>query len=452
MYLKKIRVLVVLTAYLISASAFADRYLVIAEGNSFSNKTLSGIEAAGGNIQHLSNEVGLALVESDFQGFQDAVQSVRGIRSAPHSISMQAIQPLVGELVNADLAEPPVTFDDDFFFDLQWGHDAIDAVYAWEKGHRGAGVRVAVLDSGIDADHPDIAPNLNLALSTSFVPGEPVDVGILQPGPTFNHGTHVAGTIAAADNAYGVIGVAVKVLSQFTGSGDFGGIMMGMIHAALIDADVVNMSLGGTVPRNCTFGEEHFPAWECAELWTAGNRVANFVRAQGTLIIASAGNSSRNFNKDKAAKEFPNDLPGVVSVSATAPIGWALDPLNVDLDNLASYSNYGTSGIDLAAPGGDFSYPGNELCFGPVVVQSCWVLDMVFSTINGDGWFSWSAGTSMAAPHATGVAALIIGANGAPMKPSKVVAAMKAGADDLGKPGKDAMYGHGRVNANSSTD
>jgi subtilisin family serine protease len=91
------------------------------------------------------------------------------------------------------------------------------------------------------------------------------------------------------------------------------------------------------------------------------------------------------------------------------------------------------------------AYPGNENCLIAGLVRPCWVFDLVFSTGNG-GWY-WSAGTSMAAPHASGVAALIIGANGGDMKPSQVEAALRSSADDLGKPGNDDFYGAGRVNA-----
>ncbi len=432
----------------------ADQYLVMAKGNKFSNKLAANVEAAGGTIVYRMDKVGMALVDFASDDAAIAAEGIKGIRSVTFDVEAQFIEPMSsGEMSENHLPEPPFTGDDDFYFDLQWGHDAIDAVDAWDMGHTGAGARVAVLDSGIDPNHLDLAANVNTFLSTSFVPGETYDV---TPGFYFNHGTHVSGTIGAADNGYGVIGVApdvelvaVKVLSEFTGSGSFGGIYAGMYYAALIDADVVNMSLGASIPRNCGNGPGS-AAKDCAELFAAGNKVANFARQQGTLIIASAGNDGRDLNHDASLKEVPNDLAGVVSVSATAPIGWALDPANTDLDNLASYSNYGTSGVDFSAPGGDFSYPGNEPCFGPVVIQYCWVLDMVFSTIPG-GW-SWSAGTSMAAPHATGVAALIVAANGGDMKPSQLEAALRAGADDLGKPGKDDAYGHGRVNAANSVD
>jgi subtilisin family serine protease len=111
-------------------------------------------------------------------------------------------------------------------------------------------VRVAVLDSGVACAHPDIAANLLAADSISYVPGENACLGLVN---AFNHGSHVAGTIASPDNGVGTIGVApeakiiaVKVLSEVNGEGGFAGIIQGIVHAADHDADVINMSLGSS--------------------------------------------------------------------------------------------------------------------------------------------------------------------------------------------------------------
>jgi subtilisin family serine protease len=359
-----------------------------------------------------------------------------------------------------DFGNPPNSGDNDTRFNLQWGHTAVQAADAWNEGVRGAGVRVAVLDSGIDATHPDLAPNVNSTLSKSFVPGESWQV---QPGFYFNHGTHVAGTIAAADNGYGIIGiapyaelVAVKVLSEYTGSGDFDWVISGIVYATDIESDIINMSLGAVLTKN-GYMDDNGTADPGDDFWVGANEVAalrnalsratTYAYQNGTTVIVSAGNDAIDRDHDAATTVLPADSDHVIQVSATAPIGWGVDP-TVSLDNLASYSNYGQSAIDFAAPGGDFLYyfvSPSQLCTVASITRPCYVFDYVFSDIPGG--FGWAAGTSMAAPHVSGVAALIISKNGGEMKPAQVEAALRASADDLGKPGNDDAYGAGRVNA-----
>ena len=432
-----------------STAAFADSFIITTKGNS--DQLLADLQAAGAVVtSDLREQIGVLIVDVDSA---DSISGLAGVDAVLEDVMIQYREPIKSDAMisfaDASAASPPLTGDDDFFFDLQWGHTAISATDAWAAGHRGAGVRVAVLDSGIDAEHPDLAPNLNAALSKSFIAGEDWNV---RPGTFFNHGTHVAGTIAAADNGYGSIGVApdaeiiaVKVLSEYSGSGPFSSILNGIVYAGMAGADVINMSLGSSIQRNCWANEEGpGNAAACADLFTVYARGVKFAQDQGATVISSAGNDARDMDHDKNLRAFPAEVPGVISISATGPTGWALDPLNADLDKLASYSNYGQSGIDFSAPGGDFVLPGNDVC-GLVVVQYCWAFDMVFSTISG-GW-SWSAGTSMASPHAAGVAALIIGKNGGSMDPQKVEQALRQSADDLGKPGNDDAHGKGRVNA-----
>jgi subtilisin family serine protease len=425
----------------IPAIASADTYVVLANQGKMNSGLASSINQAGGTVRAYLPEIDVAIVDSSDPAFASRASALSGIRSVNRDIEMQLVEPngFQDLAIDQSAANPPASGDNDPLFDMQWGHDAVDAPEAWALGERGAGVRVAVLDSGIDAEHPDIAPNLNVALSTSFVPGEGFNV---RPGLFFNHGTHVAGTIAAADNGVGVIGVApeaeivaVKVLSEFTGGGSFASIIQGIVYAANIDADIINMSLGADIPHN-TPG--------AAELFVATGRAVTYAYQRGVTVIAAAGNDARDLDHDTSLKSFPAELPHVLAISATAPVGWAVDP-TASLDNLASYSNYGQSAISFAGPGGDVAFPGNQVCNGPVLVRPCFVFDLVLSAISG-GW-GFSAGTSMATPHVAGVAALIIGANGGDMAPAHVEAALRAGADDLGKPGNDDIYGAGRVNA-----
>jgi lantibiotic leader peptide-processing serine protease len=436
------------------ASAAEERsYLLIFSTENLPADLETRVQRAGGTVSNAYEAIGVASATSDRANFRSLAARIPGVIAAVPNTLIQWIDP--PQVVPLEIGYPPESGAGDVFFDLQWGHTAIDAPGAWNAGYRGAGARVAVLDTGFDLTHPDLAPNINLELSANFVPGETLQYGL--PGP-FSHGSHVAGTIAAAQNDFGVIGVApeaelvlVKVLGD-AGSGTFEWVMAGIIHAADVDADVINMSLGAAIPRRgyeASTGE-WVGANDVAALLTAIGRTTNYAYQNGTTIITSAGNSALNLNHTADLVVVPAMSPHVIAISATAPIGWAVDPFETFLDNLASYSNHGTSVIDFAAPGGDFIYPGDESCTIAGLLRPCWVFDLVFSTGNG-GWY-WSAGTSMAAPHAAGVAALIVSANGGSMHPAQVEAALRHSADDLGKPGKDDAYGHGRVNAANAVD
>lgn len=442
----------------------ASSYLVLAQGNAFSKQLERGIERAGGRLTQTVAGIGIAVASSTDPAFAIRAGRIGGVRAVvPNPDMGLAPRPERVERLSPEMfSNPPVSGDDDFFFDLQWGHDAVDAPEAWNAGARGASVRVAILDSGIDVAHPDLSPNLNLALSRSFRPGE--SIGDPPVGGSFHHGTHVAGLVAAADNGLGVIGVApeveivaVKVLSNQGGFvGSFGDLIAAIVYAADIDADVISMSLGALVShRGVIFDAEgneiRVPASAIAELLVALGRATTYAHQRGTTLIASAGNQARDGDSDRDLVHLPSDLSHVLSIAATGPMGWALDA-NTDLDVPSFFTNHGQSVISFAAPGGnlDFGLPPGQLCTVAGVTVPCFVFDFVMSTDFG-GW-SWSLGTSMAAPYATGVAALIIGENGGSMHPAQVEAEMRRSADDLGKPGKDDFFGAGRVNAGNAVN
>lgn len=450
-------VLAALLAAVFAVPAGADSsrsYILMAKGNKLPKGLEAKVTAAGGTIDRYISQIGIVVVSSSDSNFASKAAKITGITEVAPNAIVQWVTPLDNfnaEDISLSLeyGNPPNSGDDDIRFDLQWGHDAVDAPEAWNAGYRGDGVRVAVLDGGFDLDHPDLAPNINMALSINFVAGETLQYALPDP---FSHGSHTAGTIAAADNGFGVIGVApeaelvlVKVLSD-SGSGSFADVISGIIHAADVDADIISMSLGAALDKNGFCDSEGcVRANEVASLVNAIKRATTYANQSGSTVIASAGNDAIDLDHTANLIHVPSSLPNVLSISATAPIGWATDPGNIFLDNLASYSNYGQSSIDFGAPGGDFVYPGNEACLIGGIVRPCWVFDMVFST--GNNAFYWSAGTSMAAPHVAGVAAIIIGKNGGDMNPAAVEAALRASADDLGKPGNDDAYGAGRVNA-----
>jgi subtilisin family serine protease len=419
-------------------------YLILGKGEKLPANVAAQVQAAGGTLTKTIPQVGIAVASTTSADFKAKASKIGLV--VPN-VRIGLIDP--GKNVAADFGNPPASGDDDPFFDLQWGHDAVDAPEAWNAGERGAGTRVAVLDTGFDLDHPDLAPNIDYAASRDFT-GQGLQYSLPDP---FSHGTHTAGTVAAADNAFGTIGIApeatlvlVKMLFD-EGFGDFDDGIEAIVYAAgPANADVISMSWGAIVPRagDPTDPDLDTPE-EVADLKRALNLATRFANHEGATLVASAGNDAINWDQAPGMLNLPAMSDYVLTVSATAPIGWAKDPGNVSLDNLASYSNYGNVLIDLAAPGGDFVYPGNEDCTVAGLTRPCWVFDLVFSTGN-NGWF-WAAGTSMAAPHVSGTAAIIIGAHGGEMAPRDVEKALNQSADLIGR---SKFFGRGRVNAGNA--
>ena len=426
------------------------QYIIVMAAKQGIPKNLeSAIFEAGGELTNTMPQVGMAVAVSEDPDFLEQASSIPGVLGVIPDLKIDCIEPPIEPVsIGADAANPPFSGDDDFFFDLQWGHDAVDAPEAWEAGYRGAGVRVFVLDTGFDMDHPDLTPNINYSLATSFVPGESVDYLFNDP---WSHGTHTAGTIAAADNGFGTIGIApeaelvpVKVLSDILGYGYTSWIINGVLYAADNAADVINMSIGGSGDKS------YYAPGIQLSFMVPYERALNYAYQNGATVVVSAGNDELDRNTTRDLLILPADAPNVLTISATAPVGWAADP-STDLDVFAStYSNYGKRSIDFAAPGGNYVYPGNEYCTVAGVMRPCWVFDFVFSTgskVDGSVMWYWACGTSMAAPHVSGVAALVIGKNGGEMHPAMVKAILQQSADDLGKPGMDDYYGRGRINA-----
>jgi subtilisin family serine protease len=214
-------------------------------------------------------------------------------------------------------------------------------------------------------------------------------------------------------------------------------VLAGMLYAAAIRVDVVNMSLGGT----CDISDP-----DCRDIKRVYDRVVRFMNRQGVTVIASAGNDAINFDANRNLIDLPAMADGVLGISATGPLGWAVFPV-ADPRRPASYSNYGRRVVDFAAPGGDFAYPGNEACTVGIFTIPCWAFDMVPSPAEASSvgvFVYWAAGTSMAAPHVAGIAAQIVGANGGSMNPNQVEAALRRFAERL-QP--RAFYGAGFARA-----
>ena len=271
-----------------------------------------------------------------------------------------------------------------------WGVNRIDADLVWGIT-TGDPIRVAIVDTGIDVKHPDLIDNLKSGVST------------VQYTTSYNddngHGTHVAGIAAAVDNTIGVIGVgpqidlyAVKVLDR-RGSGYLSDVIEGLGWAIQNGMQVVNMSLG-----------------TASDVQSFHDAVAE-VYAAGITQVAAAGNTGE-------AVIYPAAYPEVIAVSATD-----------NTDTIAPWSSRGPQ-IDLAAPGVS-----------------------IYSTYKGSTYKTLS-GTSMAAPHVTGAAALVLTQTAkcdtdlsGSCIPAEVQQRLEATAEDLGITGKDNLYGSGLVDA-----
>jgi lantibiotic leader peptide-processing serine protease len=432
------------------AAGQSEDYVLTA--SQWESKQNLAVQNAGGTVRFSSKKGGIAVASSANPDFLTQVLASSAITGGAADQMVQWQMPS-HEIM---LDEQAVTPGDETFINLQWNVQSIEAPAAWAAGYTGQGVRVAVIDGGIWNTHQDLDANIDTARSTSFVPGFAFnqDVG------TFWHGTHVAGIIAAEDNALGTIGVApsatiIGVKALHNGSGSFGAVISAILYAATpiseggAGADIINMSLGAVFPKGAGPGT--------GQLIGALNRAVNYAGSNNVLVISAAGNEGIDLDHSGSYTSVPAMSGSGIAVSATGPEGYAVGYPNgaTNFRDIASYTNYGHSIINIAAPGGDFRLPGNAVCSIPrvpsgSVANFCWVFDMVISTSRGSGAsttsYSFAAGTSMAAPAAAGVAALI-----KQRFPGISVGALRSKlantADDEGANGSDAFYGRGFVNA-----
>lgn len=433
-----------------AASAAAEERQYVLSAGQWGNKQNAAVAAAGGSVAYSHGKAGIAVVTSSNPDFLGAVMASGAVNGGSEDMTVQW-QPDVHEM---EIEETAVTPTNETFYNSQWNVRAMEAPAAWAAGFTGQGVRVAVLDGGIHSAHQDLDANLDFARSKSFVPG----FNFNQDTGTFWHGTHVAGIIAAEDNNLGTIGVApaativgVKVLHS--GSGSFGWVIAGILYAATPIAEggggahIINMSLGATFEK----------AGGAGSLISALNKAVNYAGSNGVLVVSAAGNNGLDLDHSGSFTSVPAMSGSGIAVSATAPEGYGVGYPNgaQNFRKPSSYTNFGNSIINVAAPGGDFDLPNASPCSIPrfpsgFVTFPCWVHDMVASTSRGSGAsttsYSWAAGTSMAAPAASGVAALI-----KERFPSISVGALKNKlantADDEGPAGHDPFYGRGFVNA-----
>lgn len=311
-------------------------------------------------------------------------------------------------------AKPPRFDPDDPMFHYQWHMEQIRAPEAWASSARGEGVIVAVIDTGVAWRTEAGVRQLPDLAQTRFVSGESFVAGLPAGLDDHAHGSHVAGTIAqSTNNGVGVTGVAyqatimpLKVLAK-DGRGSVPGIANAIRYAADHGAHVINMSLGGPLPSNVLA------------------KAIEYAHQKGVTVVCAAGNESRSRVGYPAANNH------AIAVSAT----------NYER-GISFYSNWGT-GIDVAAPGGDTRSDKNGDGKPDGVLQN--TIAIQNPAVSEYLWFQ---GTSMASPHAAGVAALIVGEG--VTHPDEVERVLKKSAKHPHAVEWDKYYGAGIVDAEAA--
>jgi subtilisin family serine protease len=422
----------------LSEAPTAERYLVGFKGKA--PKKLEGeVARLGGAVDAVFEKFGVAIVSGIGADGADAIGKVKGVDFVELEPMFEIGLPTVGEAQSADAGvASPSDPTGAFFYQLgwQWHMTAANAEGAWSAGRLGSpDVTVAVLDGGIDYTHLDLQGLVDMDRSANFI-GDPDEFYRQLYFPTSEpfvdlqyHGTHVAATVAS--NALVGAGVtsmttimAVKVCNLF-GSCPGAAIFEGFVHAVDNGADVINMSLGGG------FYKKDFPGYV-----SVVNRLFNYAKRNGVTVVVSAGNDALDLDHEANLFKTYCDAPHVICVSATGPT--SSDDIFFgpfyEIDAPASYTNFGRSAISVAAPG------GND---GGFVWEACSSFSL-FIFCPGGTYILGLGGTSMSAPHVSGLAALLVEEYG--RNPGRIKAAIQKGADDLGQRGTDPYYGKGRIN------
>lgn len=417
------------------------------------------IAAAGGTVVITYEKIGVIVVHSANPDFGAQIRAVRGVQSAgatrtsPLSVAGTtdegAAQILTEEQAAkaesasaADAESEPLESD-------QWDLRAIGADKAAQINPGSSKVTVAVIDTGVDDTHPDIAPNFSASQSANCDGGvADTTEGAWRPYTVDDyHGTHVAGEIAAARNGIGVAGVApgVKVASINVTDPSNGlfypeSVVCAFVFAADHGVEITNNSYYVDPWLYNCLGDPDQKA-----IVDAVNRASLYAQKKGTLNLAAAGNSNHDLDSDAIVDDsspddstpvertidphecfdVPTMLPGVVTVSATG------------VNNVKSYySSYGYGVVDIAAPGGDRLYQ---------IPDTPSKTGRILSTMPNNS-YGFLQGTSMASPHAAGVAALLKSTH-PKATPAQLQWLLKAQADSLNCPVSYDQDGDGTQDA-----
>jgi lantibiotic leader peptide-processing serine protease len=416
-------------------------YLVLYKANGVSASSLAAVASAGGTVVNSYPKIGVAIVTSDRVGFDTALQS------ADHSVQGAASTAKFGTAVKdveSDAAAPitPGTPapGDDALAALQWDMDQIQAPAARAINGGSASVIVGDIDTGLDFTHPDLAPNVDFSRSVSCVGGVPNQ----DPAAWMDdngHGTHTAGTIAAAKNGIGIVGVAPNVKIAGIKAGNTDGFFF---PEAVVCAFMWAGSHGIQVTNNSYFADPWL--FNCKNdpgqraIWEAERRAIRFAQQNGTTVVAAEGNESDDLAHptqdvtspddttpvtreiSNACAVIPVEVPGVIGVTA-----------NGNELVKSFYSSYGVGTVSVIAPGGD-SVLQQTAAAPNGRVLSTWPtgLPCLRLVVDGGASYCYLQGTSMASPHVAGVAALVLSSGIS--NPGAVAARINTTADSMACP------------------
>jgi lantibiotic leader peptide-processing serine protease len=436
----------VVTANLSAAPAVAgssQTYLVLYRGNTVAT---DAIKAAGGTLVYAYNQIGVAVARSDSSTFAANVAKDSRVQGASATARFATrLNDSLDAGDSATVADAAAT-DSDSLSGLQWDMVQIHAPEAHAITGGSSSVLVGDIDTGLDYTHPDLAPNVDSANSVNCVSGAPVP-GAVAANDDNGHGTHTAGTIAAAANGIGIVGVAPNVRIAGIKAGNAAGYFF---PEAVICAFMWAGSHGFDVTNNSYFADPWlFNCKNDAEqraIWNAERRAIKYAMSKGVVVVAAEGNQSDDLahpTQDvtspddttpvtreitNACAVVPVEVPGVIGVTA-----------NGNKLFKSYYSSYGVGTADVIAPGGDRRFQITPAAVNGRVL-STWPASQpcAIPVVDSGATYCYLQGTSMASPHVAGVAALI--KSQGISSPGAVAAKIQNTADPMACPTDMSVY------------